>query len=503
MKKIIRITALILLICLISAAFCACGGDEESTEAESSEVSAPKKELFEGLPDVNYGGEEFVILVPGDSFSTYASIEIMPQETSPLVLNDEIIKRNELVESRFGVKISEVRTESNENMVSLVRTEALSPTGAYDLVMPYIPDAATLAMEQSILPLNDLEYLDLEHECWDKNATEALSIGNKNYFVTGDISLLALACTHAIAFNKDVLDKAGLESPYDLVSSGEWTIDKLSEMASKITADTDGQPGMSCKDTYGFLINSNFTTSMFIGAGENLTLKNADDIPYLAVDSTSAATVFGKIFDLINDANCTGKIDDTTGTYYSTASAGGGSVWTAATESVANGNALFRAMAIIDLIDLGTYDCRFGVLPVPKLDKNQEGYRSLVSTLYATCVAIPYSSYNPEKASIIAQALCEASTDTTKNAYYNVILKLRKIQDDESEAMLDLIFGGRVYEPGIVYNWGGTSTYDSNSVGNFLNKIAFSGTQTFSSTLDSIRDMINSDIAETVDAFSD
>ncbi len=507
MKKATRILAMLLMLCLAITMVSACNGDSGEDGSKDAASNTSSAELFADLPDKDFGGETVTFLVPGDDYTTYKSMEIMAQEGAPEVLNDEIKKRNELVEDKFKVTIEEVRSGTAEPIINLVREDVLSSNGDYDIVMPYVPDAATLSLESAFFELNDLEYFNINADCWDQNAVEALSINNKNFFVTGDISLLTLACTHAIVFNKDMLKKNfGMEAieMYDIVENGEWTIDKLREMAVTVTADTDGKAGMSHKDTYGFLINSNFVTSMFIGSGQRLTGKDDNDTPYISIidETESAASVFTKIFELVNDKNATGQIDNLTSSYYTSAVQEKDTVWIAATESVANDLALFRAMAIIDIIDLGEYDCNFGIIPVPKFDKNQDKYFSNVSTILSTCVAIPVSASNAEMSAVVAQAMCEASTDTTKDAYYNVILKLRKIQDNESEAMLDKIFADRVYDLGIVFHWGGTGVDDSNAVSAFMNSVAFSGSQTFASTLESISGLIESDLDETLDAFN-
>ncbi len=501
MKKATRIIALLVMLCLTVMVVSACNNTEENESNANSEVSA-KKELFSTLPDKDYGGDSVTILVEGDWRGDYQSIEITDHETSPEILNDKVKQRNEMVENRFNVLIEEVTTTSDQTMVTLVRNAVMSNSEDYDIVMPYITDAATLSLEDAFYLLNDMQYIDLENPCWDNNATESLSINNKNYFITGDISLLTLACTHAIVFNKRLIEKNNLENPYELVNNGKWTIDKLQEMARKVTADIDGTTGMSHKDSYGFLINSNFVTSMYVGSGHSLTGKDANDVPYISIaqESDTAFPIFNKIFELVNDTTATGQIDNTTGSYYTNAVADGSSVWDAATESVANDLALFRAMAIIDIIDLGEYDCDFGILPVPKYNEQQENHHSLVSTIYASSVAIPASAPDAEMSSIVAQALCEASTDTTKDAYVEVILKLRKIRDDESEAMLDKIFAERVYDLGIIYNWGSTAA-DANSIGGFMNSIAFGGTQTFASTLESIQSVVESDLQKTLETF--
>ena len=505
MKKFLRLTAFMLLLALAAVSAVSCTEVTQSTSSGESlgsgesEVSEESRVLFEGLPEKDYGGQTVTFLVPGDSFNNYKSCEIMEQEGAPQVLNDQIKLRNELVEDKFNVVIDEIRTESSQTMVTLIRDAVYSSLDDYDIVMPYIPDAATLAAEDALYLLNDFEYIDLTNPCWDQNAVNSLSINNKNYYATGDISLLSLACTHALVFNKDLVKEFSLDDPYQLVNDGQWTIDKLQEMAKKVTADIDGTTGMSNTDRYGFLINGNFVTSMYIGSGHSLTGKDKDDLPYIQIieEVETAAPIFNKIFELVNDETATGRIDDTAGSYYSSAVAGGGTCWSAATESVANKLALFRSMAIIDIIDLGEFECNFGILPAPKFSVEQDDYHSFVSTLYATCVAIPSSAPDSEMSSIIAQAMCEASTETTKNAYFEVILKLRKIQDNESEAMLDKIFDGRVYDLGVIHSWGGT-----NSIGTFMNTVAFSGTQTFISTLDTITPTVEADLEKTLDAYN-
>ncbi len=514
MKKATRALALLLMLCMSIMAFAACGDDNNTSggdaskggSADTDNTSGPV-DIFEGITDADYEGAEINILVPGDDYGTYKSVEIIRQENQPDVLNTEIAKRNELIESKFNVTITESRSDTGSNsMNSLIEQDVFGGNGEFDIVMPYINQAASLSLESYFKELHTLDNFNIDASCWDQNAVDAYSINGENYFVTGDISLLTLSCTHAIVFNKDMLATYGLGTPEDLyntVKNGEWTIDKLQQMASAVTGDVDGQTGMSYKDRYGFLINSNFVTSMYLGTGAKLTAKDNEDIPYIAIleETETASSKFGKIFELVNDTKATGKIDYASSSYYTSAIADKGSVWTAATESVANDLALFRAMSIIDIIDLGEYDCNFGIVPIPKYDTQQDKYYSNVSIIYATGLAIPVSAPDPEMSAKIAQAMCQASTSTTKKAYFDVILKSRKIQDNESEEMLDIIFNSRVYDLGVAYAWGGNTSSTANSIGSFMDNIAMSGTNTFISTLDSIDDTIESALEETLNDF--
>ncbi|MCH5183954.1 MAG: extracellular solute-binding protein [Oscillospiraceae bacterium] len=513
MKRNVLTRALcILLLLSLAAVFAACGSDDEpsaagsvnvdgsldgDTESTPDDTPAP---LFSNLPNTNFDGADFVVLVNGDSFEQYASVEVLPQESSDSGLQDAVKARNDLIEEHFGVTIKENRTEAQTSMVSIIRNNAVSGVSEYDLVMPYMSDAATLAMEGLFFDLAKTEHIHLNESYYDQGAVSGLSVANKNYFATGDLSLLSFACTHAMIFNKDMIEENGMENPYDLVENGEWTIDKLQEMARKVTTESDGNPGWGYGDTYGFLVNGNFAGSMFVGAGHRFTSKNEQDEPVISITDSGAVSTIEKITALINDKSATAQIVDGSD-FYTSAVAAGKNVWTTANEVVANKTVLFRAIALIDVFDMGKYECKFGVLPTPKLDTAQEKYYNRVSTLYASCVAIPINVADPTMSAVITDALMQASTDTIKKAYFEVIMKGRKIADLESEKMLDIIFDSRVYDLGSIYNWGGNSEYDTNSITGFLNDVAFSSTKEFTSTWEGIADMVQSAMEDTIDAY--
>lgn len=60
-----------------------------------------------------------------------------------------------------------------------------------------------------------------------------------------------------VAFNKRLLEEAGLESPYELIEKDEWNFAKLQEYAKALTkTDANGvttQYGFSAYDPYGTL----------------------------------------------------------------------------------------------------------------------------------------------------------------------------------------------------------------------------------------------------------
>jgi hypothetical protein len=95
----------------------------------------------------------------------------------------------------------------------------------------------------------------------------------------------------------------------------------------------------------------------------------------------------------------------------------------------------------------------FGLLPHPKLDPNQSRYLTLMVDTTPT-FGIPITAANPERTGAFMEALTGLSATTLIPAYYETSLTNKFMRDEDSIEMLDIIRAGRVYELGIVYNWG-------------------------------------------------
>ena len=74
-------------------------------------------------------------------------------------------------------------------------------------------------------------------------------------------------------FNKKIVSDLSLESPYDLVKSGEWTIDKFASMSRGISADLDGDGELDENDRYGFACNLYGSDCFLFGSDYSISKK--------------------------------------------------------------------------------------------------------------------------------------------------------------------------------------------------------------------------------------
>ena len=91
-------------------------------------------------------------------------------------------------------------------------------------------------------------------------------------------------------------------------------------------------------------------------------------------------------------------------------------------------------------------DNDFGVLPLPKYDESQDGYRTNVSGA-GTMIALPVSVTEPQRTGTVIDALAACAYDTISPSLYDIIAGTKNVRDAESAEMVQLIIRNRVYDP--------------------------------------------------------
>jgi ABC-type glycerol-3-phosphate transport system substrate-binding protein len=104
------------------------------------------------------------------------------------------------------------------------------------------------------------------------------------YLFQSTSAQMNLENTYMLAYNKQMLDEAGLENPNDLYERGEWTWDKWREYLEVLTKDTDGDGET---DVYGyggrfdFLLNNLLMsngTGIAMGPTETLSSDEVNEV---------------------------------------------------------------------------------------------------------------------------------------------------------------------------------------------------------------------------------
>ncbi|MBW7459403.1 extracellular solute-binding protein, partial [Paenibacillus sepulcri] len=144
------------------------------------------------------------------------------------------IKLIEAAEKKYNTKIEFVKFADYGKYVENFTTTSLSGTPFADIVLLELFWAfPQLVNKEFIQPVD--EYLDLsdaKYISWMKNGG---SYKGKQYGMTD-----SAPSPYGMYYNKTLVQKLGLEDPYELQQKGEWTWDKFREFAKSGTKDTNG-----------------------------------------------------------------------------------------------------------------------------------------------------------------------------------------------------------------------------------------------------------------------
>ena len=439
-KRLITIAMLITAILASS-----CGGENQPTETTTSEPDATTVEAVpEGLlystsadeaKKLGLDGYEFNVYVR--ALDTWNNPDLTVEEENGDNFNDAVYRRQVKLEDTFGFTIKQVY--SANTYLNELATLVLAGDDSIDVAFPMARQAATDAQQGVLCDLKTLNYIDLDSEVWAHTFNDTLSFGGKLFFATGDITTNSYDSIRTFMFNKELISKYQLESPYELVRSGKWTLDKLNEMVSQVSLDINGDSKMTADDQWGMAwqsaINGNI---LFYGCDEHLTVKGSDDIPKLVIGNQRSYDVFQKIQKQISDSDL----------YYL-----GGD--TEIKDIFRAGRSLFLTEVLYHVKTFRDMDIDFGVIPSPKYDEDQEGYMQYVDSWCPSPVVIPKTAQNLDRSAFFVQLLAETGREFIHDEYYEKSISSKSLRDEESVEMLDIIVNNYVLDNAVIYSWGG------------------------------------------------
>ena len=475
MKKKTLALAMLLLL-----AFTGCQKDTAGEKEKQTDETTPEIVLVDDgsgytPPDVTYDGYNFRAIVRG--FYKWACQDIFSEGYTGEGINDAVFTRNAYVEDLLDIEITQQAIETDAGLYNTIGRSVRAGDDAFDMMWVGSAYITQLAMDGVLTNLNSIESLDLSYDWWDQRAVENMTLDDAIFFTTGDMSIISNQATYVITFNKSLTEDYGLENPYELVNNNQWTVDKFGQMAESLYEDLNGNGQYDADDRYGFMTYNADNMGFLLSAGGSIA-KVENNTLTTGYNTEPVIDMLTKLAAIKNQRSTFYFPDDDT-----------------ATRMFTEGRTLFSFRT---LINLGTYrdmETNYGILPTPKLNEQQEDFYCGVHAHGLSLIGTPITAQDSERTGVILQTMGQKSKQVLTPAFYDKTLKGKYFQDEESGAMLDIIFDSRVYDIGYFCNWGGV--YDQ------LNNLSTSGGDSFASTFASVSKKVQSDMEKTVAAFGD
>ena len=450
-KRVISLMLLTLIALLPILSSCAQDGtnDPKSPDAttgaiEGDTLPASDDEIPYEYAAADFGGGDFRIYNYTTTWGFYSDVAIEDQTGE--ALDDAIYARNVFIEEKYNVKIKEIN-EDVAKIESSVRKLVLAGEDLYDIILCPGSEASNIGVlvgEKLFYNLNEFSELKLDQPWWDQGVLKEGSIGadRATYFAISDINITNLQGAWCLYFNEDIMKDYGMEKPYDLVRSGNWTIDELRKYikaGTNLNGDANFTYDPNGKSIYGLTSYESGVAGMLISAGGRYISKDANGIPqFVATDPRfvdicqSLASLLGTEGEYVNIN------DEATNKHYELA--------------FLNGRALFCGAEIKASTRFRSMEQTFGIVPMPKFDSAQSDYYAM-QFRQAPVTVIPVTNLEPNRTAAILDAMAYKSYVDVTPVYYDVTMSQKGLRNEESIEMLKIIRNSRYFDSGIVYGW--------------------------------------------------
>ena len=408
--------------------------DSGTNESEYAEIDSYVGKL---AADCNFDGATFTVLGSESVWPT-------EEEITGNLESDALWNRYREVEEKFNVDMTHVSADgsgyetSGAEIADRVHQDVLSGGSSYDLIFGNLMTCGQVMLNSGcIRPVDTLDGIDLNRDWWTGGLEDMFSIGGHLYFLTGKITNSYYGDPHCIFYNKQIAENYGIEDMYPLVKSGEWTIDKMVEIASVIPGGTG---------TYRYALGGAAGGLCFyFGGGYKICDRDEDGNPTIPKALTS---------DQINYIDKLSEIFYDEATVFSDVVAKNNDTYESEDKAFQDNAVLFWATAMGAASAMREYDVEFGILPMPKKDTAQKDYISYSSAWWGSGCFVSQNIKDEKMTAYITEALAALSAKYLEPAYYEKALKGRSTYDTESRDMLDLIYRSGVVDLADTYQWG-------------------------------------------------
>ena len=458
-----KLLAIFLACLLLIGGLVACGNTTETeTEQKSAETDAPdtpagtdgdrydasfdRTSVKDAVPTgLRFDGETVTFFTRNDL--EHWKYEMDVDELMNDTLYDAIYYRNKTVEERLGITITTVQQAGNfanrTTWNDTLRTAVNTKSGDFDGAAIYLSQGSPLALESMYYNVIDFPYIELEKPWWNQSIQEELTLFNTLYYLAGDIAVTEITETSTMVYNKNLYERyygsSGV-SLYDVVDEGKWTINYLYDLVAGVHEDRNGDGIISDGDLVGLTAydptkQDSFNDSWIVACGISITTM-VNGVPELSFFSDRTVRAYETLQDLL--VSCPGTL----------AMAG------PTTTTFQSGLVLFGRANLNTGAGLRDMKDAYGMLPLPKLDEDQEGgYATTVGNV-ASLITILSSGPDNRKELVGAtlELMAAESYKQVTPAYFEIALKTKYSESPDDARMYDLILNSVRFSFGYCYS---------------------------------------------------
>ncbi|MBE6592659.1 MAG: hypothetical protein E7642_01550 [Ruminococcaceae bacterium] len=477
MKVFKKLICILLVLCFVGTALVGCGKkDKGSSNADASgnsqngqQATETQKETNEyGEPsfttnipvnDLDFEGEKLTVMLRENETTERQWYKESPEDE----LDEAVAMRNSAVAETLNLDIDfEIMpygeyNSGTTNYNNTILQDVLQNFHYYDIADHWalaggyssIRDCNANVLDEAVFP-----YFNFELPCWNQSVCTDAVVNNRLHLITGDINITQFDMAVVFWYNKTLYDQKRESTDHDniqdLALEGAWTYAELYRWANRLYEDSNGEEGRQTSDTYGFAtqnanINNQPVPKDAIAAAFDIDLliTNPDGTHSYNIEGNErAAKARDMWIDIFKQTGTTdsGSVENfASGKYV---------FWVSMMYPGKQGNMTIREM-----------DDKYGLLPMPKFDLEQEQYYTAAYDGYSLMSVLDHEDVKGEAVSAYLQFATEESYTSVRGYYFNRIVKPKYFGTDDSEgtvtksiALFDIIVANIRFDFWTIYS---------------------------------------------------
>lgn len=386
-----------------------------AVQAKTVEGETTELVYSELVPAANFDGYEFTFANDPISVEYYSVIDI--EELTGDALEDAIYERNRRVENRYNVTIKAINTGAPD----LIRASVTAGTGDVDVGYVLQQSVMSLISGGYLRTINSLPVIDMSKPYWDQGAQDSLMVDGNMFHGYLDISFDHYESMAALFYNGKMISDYNLDDPYELYTSGKWTMDNMYSMMTTVSGDVNGDGRITVADDRLGYVGRDFEYLPNLYSSNVLLAEIVEEGGYTYLRSNLMEENLIAIGELANKLYTDKTItviarDDATRNMFK------------------EGRALFFSRLLGDFRNLRDKEDDYGLISFPSYEENTENPRVYLQNAFA--MVIPIDIQDEDMVGTILEGLAADCFDNVMDVYFEKAVIAKGTRDANSEAML-------------------------------------------------------------------
>ncbi|MGM9624420.1 MAG: hypothetical protein ACI3XM_01810 [Eubacteriales bacterium] len=194
----------------------------QNTVSDSTEAEGGGRIPYD-INGLDYGGYTFkIVSYDNESVNNWSGIpnDIFSESENGDLLNDTVYKRNLAVENALNIDITN-EVLLDDQMTLRIEQTVLSGSNDVDAAFPRMYMIPQLVQKELLCDLLTLDTFDFSKPWYDQNAIDALTMYDKLFCVTSDITFTDKLSTYVTFFNQKMASDYDLGDLYSYVENGQ------------------------------------------------------------------------------------------------------------------------------------------------------------------------------------------------------------------------------------------------------------------------------------------